>query len=348
MLKKRGNTWWVMTTLSDKRIRKSTGCTDLAEAEQRLPEILADALSEVAEVAFGGLTLGQGFQKLMKEEWSKTSDRKMVQTRMDEISSILGADLQLASLTRDHLLKLQTVLAALSGRKPGSLATPATVNRKMAVLTRLLNVAVDEWKVLAARPRVRPFKVPNQGMRGITDNEIELLFKHTLPKVHDVWKILIETGMRVGEWNALRWRHIDFENGFINLIPSEVMHIKTNQARTIPMTSTARVILQRRRKEGLITPFADVGRESLRYQWDHARTAMGLDHDKGFVTHALRHTCATRLVNQGVPTSSVQKWLGHASIMTTEKYIQQSAEDLKQYAKCVEVLTHSPKLQAIK
>ena len=36
--------------------------------------------------------------------------------------------------------------------------------------------------------------------------------------------------------------------------------------------------------------------------------------------HGLRHTCATLLIHQGVPITTVQKLLGHTSVKTTEIY----------------------------
>ncbi len=36
--------------------------------------------------------------------------------------------------------------------------------------------------------------------------------------------------------------------------------------------------------------------------------------------HMARHTCATLLVHQGVPITTVQKLLGHTSVRTTEVY----------------------------
>ena len=36
--------------------------------------------------------------------------------------------------------------------------------------------------------------------------------------------------------------------------------------------------------------------------------------------HVARHTCATLLVHQGVPITTVQKLLGHTSVRTTEVY----------------------------
>lgn len=41
---------------------------------------------------------------------------------------------------------------------------------------------------------------------------------------------------------------------------------------------------------------------------------------KKFTYHTSRHTCATLLVHQGVPITTVQKLLGHTSVKTTEIY----------------------------
>jgi integrase len=44
--------------------------------------------------------------------------------------------------------------------------------------------------------------------------------------------------------------------------------------------------------------------------------------------HDLRHECASRLVERGTPLSQVRDLLGHASIMTTERYDNQRPEAL--------------------
>ncbi|RHD51442.1 recombinase [Phocaeicola plebeius] len=38
------------------------------------------------------------------------------------------------------------------------------------------------------------------------------------------------------------------------------------------------------------------------------------------ITYVARHTCATLLIHQGVPITTVQKLLGHTSVKTTEIY----------------------------
>lgn len=44
--------------------------------------------------------------------------------------------------------------------------------------------------------------------------------------------------------------------------------------------------------------------------------------------HTARHTCATLLVHQGVPITTVQRILGHTSVRTTQIYSDVFAETL--------------------
>jgi len=60
-----------------------------------------------------------------------------------------------------------------------------------------------------------------------------------------------------------------------------------------------------------------------------ARDAMGLDDDTEFVLHALRHTCALRMVMVGVPLYEVKTMLGHSNITVTEKYAHLNVDKLK-------------------
>ena len=56
---------------------------------------------------------------------------------------------------------------------------------------------------------------------------------------------------------------------------------------------------------------------------------MRLEADKQFVLHALRHTCASRMVQAGVDLYSIKEILGHSTIKVTERYAHLSPARLR-------------------
>lgn len=62
-----------------------------------------------------------------------------------------------------------------------------------------------------------------------------------------------------------------------------------------------------------------LGADFIRNHLHHYADLAGL---KGVTPHRLRHTCAIRLLNAGMPVTSVQALLGHESLRTTRGYAQ--------------------------
>ncbi|MES9995277.1 tyrosine-type recombinase/integrase [Desulfovibrio aminophilus] len=199
----------------------------------------------------------------------------------------------------------------------------ATINRKLASIRKAMSTAKARGgcRAIPILPR-RKEKVgrirflnqeEEQAMLGLLDrwNEVD---------VKDAVEVLIDTGLRSGELVALQVRDLNFsagnERGAVTIWENKADH-----PRTVPMTKRVRAILLRR-VEGLgqtDRPFP-YNKSWLRYTWHRAKINMGLATDEQFVVHALRHTCASRLVQKGVPLKVVQEWLGHKCITTTMRY----------------------------
>lgn len=68
-----------------------------------------------------------------------------------------------------------------------------------------------------------------------------------------------------------------------------------------------------------ITEFANLGSNSEVNK--SLSVIIGMTRIKKHITyHTARHTCATLLIHQGVPITTVQRLLGHTSVKTTEIY----------------------------
>jgi integrase/recombinase XerD len=59
----------------------------------------------------------------------------------------------------------------------------------------------------------------------------------------------------------------------------------------------------------------------------YRQTGLEAQRSPGALVHALRHTVAVQLVENGVPTPAVQEFLGHASQDTTMQYVRKVARD---------------------
>ncbi len=66
------------------------------------------------------------------------------------------------------------------------------------------------------------------------------------------------------------------------------------------------------------------------------KCVMELEHDDQFIPHCLRHTCASRLVQRGVPILVVQQWLGHKTIQMTMRYAHLCPTNLEEAVKVLE------------
>jgi integrase len=101
------------------------------------------------------------------------------------------------------------------------------------------------------------------------------------------------------------------------------------------MTKRVASILKKRQDANPIKPFNLTIYQSDK-AWAWARVEIGLKDDSEFIIHALRHTCASRLVNAGVDLYVVKEWLGHSSIQVTERYAHLAPHKLAHAAKMLE------------
>ena len=81
----------------------------------------------------------------------------------------------------------------------------------------------------------------------------------------------------------------------------------------------------------------------FRGSWNKLLVAAGVrdkDKEKGTDVdlhwHDLRHECGSRLAEQGVAVHEIQHLLGHASLVTTQRYLNATEEALRRSVKVLE------------
>ena len=202
----------------------------------------------------------------------------------------------------------------------------AVINQKMGYLRVVLSeMEEDGFIEMIKMPKPRPTK--NSKVHYLTeDMEKELLAKLTEYGqidgeqygfiLQDVVKCLIDLGCRVNELLNLEKRFVDFDNNQINFNDR-----KNDKAVAVPMTKIVKNILeehtQNKQDFDLIFPTTYTW---LNKYWQKARKDLGYADKKFYTIHLCRHTCASRLVQRGVPILLVKDWLGHEDIENTMIY----------------------------
>lgn len=201
---------------------------------------------------------------------------------------------------------------------------PATVNRELACLKHLFNVAKQRANFFAENPisKVKFLEENNQVERVLTLEEEERLIIHSAPHLRPILFTAIHTGMRKNEILSLKWINVDLDN---NLITVEPTNTKCKKLKRIPINSILRkVLLEQKLRTGVsehvyLNPKGKPYQrcDSLKRCFEGACRRAGI---KGLRFHDLRHTAATRMIEAGASIVAVSKILGHSSLATTMRY----------------------------
>lgn len=236
-------------------------------------------------------------------------------------------DLPVNKITRPMVNKMMDILK--QERKNSN----AVVNQKMGYLRVVLQeMEEDGFIEMIKMPKPRPTK--NSKVHYLTkDMEDELLawlLDHDEKAFHIV-QALIDLGCRVNELLNLEERFVDMPNNQINFNDR-----KNDKAVAVPMTQRVILIMNtycwgKKPTDKLF----DVDYSWLNAIWQKARKDLGYADKKFYTIHLCRHTCASRLVQRGVPILLVKDWLGHEDIENTMIYAHLQPKALHSY---VEVL----------
>ncbi|MDQ3919584.1 MAG: site-specific integrase [Acidobacteriota bacterium] len=366
----RAVSWWARLTYIDPVTNKRRDLQRKAEGRAHARELVQQLLTECD--AADGRTLVHDRKKFadlaayfkahfLKEaqyvDGRKVSGRRSLRGTAGQLEAMLAffgsrplrsisyADLaafkaeRLQAPTRADLARHRAALEEDSGAELRPTRTIATVNRELALLQRMFNVAQEEGWVLR-----NPFKLgkslisqadERKRERIITREEERRLLEACAGRRAHLRPIVLcalDTGMRQGEILKLRWRDVDLENGVIAIA---AFNTKTMRERTVQTTIRLRLELEALHGRSAKDPDAlvfGVG-DNVKHGFAGARRAAGLD-DVRF--HDLRHTAATRLRRSHMHISEVGRVLGHTQANTTYRYVNADAETARRAAEALD------------
>lgn len=198
-----------------------------------------------------------------------------------------------------------------------------TIAKHLRQLRTLVNEAINQGYIHADAYPFRKFKIKQEKGRHefLTPDELRKLENlqvsdRRLRHVLDAFLFCCYVGLRFSDFCQLS------PANFIRVNGKRWLHfksIKTGVEIRLPLhllfDGKALSILERYE----ISDFANLGSNS---ETNKALVELAaLARLKKHITyHTARHTCATLLIHQGVPITTVQKLLGHTSVKTTEIY----------------------------
>jgi len=322
----RGKTWYIDTCYKGKRIRKAVG-TDKKLAEITLKKVETELIEnkwldikKEHKIKFSEVSKEflEKYSKVNKRSWER--DERIINHHLNKffgnkfIYEIKEKDIE--EYKKERLL---------TGIKH------STLNRELACLKTILNKA-KEWGYIEQVPKIKIFKVDNQRVRYLTEEEEGKLLKIAPEPLKSIIIIALNTGMRQGEILNLKWRDINFKDGIIIIQDS-----KSKEKRILPMNQTTKeLFLNLLSSETQEYIFEKKGKKFSTFYISHLFERIvkqaGI---KDFRFHDLRHTFASRLVMAGVSLKTIQELLGHKTFTMTLRYSHLSP-DIKRQA--VEIL----------
>lgn len=321
----RDNIWWIDETILGERYRVSTDTGSIRAAKQfqrdfvkrvNGGEVLPNKPTRGASSPMG-MTLGSALDRALDTSWAEHKDWKGYNTISKQLKQLVGGDVLLTTISSATVSKLKEDLMEQE-------LANGTINRKLAVLSSVLNVAKDEWSIELTLPTFKYLPERNARTRVFTFEEEELMlsyWREERPEMADLFTVLMDTGCRVSEALRVTGRDVS-ESGFVRL-----NRTKNDQGRGIPMTDRVKSILGTLAHDS--GAFPSLNKNIACKLMQDFREAHYIE-DPEWVLHTCRHTCATRLLEAGVDIYTVKEWLGHKTIETTLRYAKMTNMKLNQ------------------
>ena len=214
---------------------------------------------------------------------------------------------------------------------------PATVNREIALLKHMYNMAML-WEKASTNPMkgVKLLREENIPERVLTAEEISKLLDACTEKYsRPIVLTALHTGMRLNEILSLKWPQVDLAQRVIT-----VLHSKNGKVRKIPINDTLFSMFAALRGKA-VSEFVFIYYKTkgpvtvFRNAWLNALKRSGIAHAR---FHDLRHTFASNLVKAGVDLKTVMELLGHSTIIMTSRYAHSAPESKKAAVSVMDVV----------
>jgi integrase len=208
-----------------------------------------------------------------------------------------------------------------------------TVNKEIAYLMGMIKWAGKQGHITARRVSADrlPYHRPLPQTLGVED--VTAIIRAADPFYRAYFLALYGCGLRSIEARNLRWKDVDWKQGTIRMIQ------KGGSTKSLPtgtaLLSALRVIAtpEGKREAGWdekpVFESKKTGRAVFDIRKAIKRACKVAKIDKRVTPHMLRHSCATHLLDEGTNLRTIQQFLGHKQVSTTQIYTHVSMDNLR-------------------
>ena len=190
---------------------------------------------------------------------------------------------------------------------------------------------VDE-DYLAKNPckQIPKIKCEYKQRQALTQIELETLRRKCQnPRDLAMVDVLYSTGVRVTELVNMKLSDVDWEDHSIHIIGKGKKHHTVYLNANAILSLTKWLEVRDSDEDYIFTSFRDPYRQLSTRMVEVTLGRLGEGFKKPVSPHIIRHTTATRALQNGMPVDQVQKLLNHSSLMTTQRYAETLQSDVK-------------------
>lgn len=251
---------------------------------------------------------------------------------------------RIAQIVNDHIVPEFRYVAADQmgvrqtekwGHDRAKVVAAGTAAKEVRTFKAMLNWAarseiIDRNPIMLAQP---PPDVVSRPMHWYPADELAQVYAATLTQVQRAtWQLMANTGLRRGEALHLTVKNVRAES--LLVLSEEEARSKSRKWREIPLSAngkaSASVLLEQSRTDYLL-PVTTPNALTMTFRRDAKRAAVG-----GSI-HSLRHSFGAHHAIAGTPIKTLQQLMGHASIVTTAKYMHVAETHMKEAVAGVEL-----------
>jgi integrase/recombinase XerD len=324
--------YWLRVKINGHSHRESLRTTSLRVAEKRAKSRVKElrGMEEAGELEW---TFSAGWVKFYEalgqvgSGWSaETRKRYQCSLRqilrvLDKIFTDLDRDIRSISASEVDV----SIVSEFVARRRDEQVSVATINRDLTAFGQLMRaIKNDGW--IDANP-VSAFE--KQGMKEVlpdivipTDESIAKLSERAPGTLAHFPGFLNATGGRVTEMARLEWRDIaGLDKPFEGNVLATLRFTKGGKVRTIELTQKAiDILLNVPRSNSSSYVFWNRTEHGFYQDASNLFWEYGQETDFGARLHDLRHRFAIDRLREGWSVYRVQKYIGHDSVKTTERY----------------------------